>query len=268
MFKERFIYTTVYFMTAILNRRAFLIFAKIMAIIYYVIGVRSKSIVKSNLRNSHIKFSIKLYLNFAHFLAEYVFLMNNELDSDIFEVHNIEVFDKAFAGGKGVMAMTMHMGGWDVCGQYLAYRGYPINVIYEMKDEWIYKYIDEIRKKYGMRFIDMKAPVWDFLKVLKEGEVLFVLIDQKSDNAHLKKVRFLNIVKEIPYGWYRLLKVSKAVPVFCYTIYNHKDKKHHLYFENAETWSFEDYYKRVEEIANKDIYQYDFYDRIWQDISN
>ncbi|MFO8062919.1 MAG: lysophospholipid acyltransferase family protein [bacterium] len=268
MFKEKFVYTTVYFMTAMLNRRAFLIFAKIVAILYYVIGVRSKSIVKSNLRNSHIKFSIKLYLNFAHFLAECVFLMNNELDSDIFEVHNIEVFDRAIALGRGVMAMTMHMGGWDVAGQYLSYKGYPINVIYEPKDEWIYKYIDEIRRKYGIHFIDMKSPVWDFIKVLSKGEILFVLIDQRSENTHLKKVRFLNIVKNVPYGWYRLLKASKAAAIFSYTVYDHKDKKHHLYFENAEDWSFEDYYRRIEEIANKDIYQYDFYDRIWQDISN
>ncbi|MCK4524576.1 hypothetical protein KAU15_06585, partial [candidate division WOR-3 bacterium] len=64
---------------------------------------------------------------------------------------------------------------------------------------------------------------------------------------------------------YKLLKISKAIPIFCYSVY--KKSKHHLYFIDSSKYRFEDYYNNIDKIIRKDIYQYDFYNKIWEDIS-
>ena len=265
MSRRKLIYRTVRMLSSILTRRGFILVGKMISLAYYVFNVRSKSIVKSNLRHNHIKFSIKLYLNFAQFLCENVYLMTNELDEKNFMLHEKEVLDRALEEGRGVMMICFHYGAWDAAGHLMAKRGYPMNVIYEMKNDWIYEYIDDIRSKYNMKLIDRNSSVFDFMKILKEGKILTVFIDQKSENLALKAVNFLNSRRMVPSGWYRLLKVSKAIPVISYT--KMTDSVHHIFFKNAETFAFEDYYRFIDRTIRGDIYQYDFYDQIWTDIS-
>ena len=265
MFRRQLIYKIVLFLTNRLSRRKFILVGKMISLIYYAFGIKSKSIVKENLKHNHIKFSIKLYLNFAHFLCENIYLLSNELDENIFELHNIELFNRAVKSDKGVMLLSFHYGGWDISGQLLSKYGYPINVIYENKKEWIYEYLDKLRKKYNTTLINRDSPVNIFLEILNKGEVLTVFIDQQSDNLALKTVKFLNISKAVPSGWYKLLRISKAIPIFCYSVY--KKSKHHLYFIDSSKYRFEDYYNNIDKIIRKDIYQYDFYNKIWEDIS-
>ncbi|MCK4523727.1 lysophospholipid acyltransferase family protein, partial [candidate division WOR-3 bacterium] len=210
MFRRKLIYGIVLFLTEKLSRRKFILIGKMISLIYYAFGIKSKSIVKENLKHNHIKFSIKLYLNFAHFLCENIYLLSNELDENIFELHNIELFNRAVKSDKGVMLLSFHYGGWDISGQLLSKYGYPINVIYENKKEWIYEYLDKLRKKYNTTLINRDSPVNIFLEILNKGEVLTVFIDQQSNNLALKTVKFLNISKAVPSGWYKLLKISKV----------------------------------------------------------
>ncbi len=251
-------------LTKILNLKMFILTGKMISLIYYVFNIRSKSIVKKNLKDNHIKFSIKLYLNFAHFLCENIYLLNNELNEDNFVLHNIDILKKSLSTSNGVMLISFHYGAWDMAGQFMAKAGYPINVIYETKEDWIYTYIDELRKKYNMSLIDRDAPISTFMNILKKGQILTVFIDQKSENLRLNKVKFLNIMKHVPSGWFELLKITKATPIISYTQW--KDKKHHIYFIDSALFSFKDYYAFIDKTIRKDIYQYDFYDQIWNDI--
>lgn len=265
MFRRKLIFSTVIMLTRIMSRRGFILIGKMVSLAYYVFNVKSKSIVKSNLRSNHIKFSIKLYLNFAQFLCENIYLLSNELDEKIFALHNTDALEGALRKGRGVMMICFHYGAWDIAGQYMSKKGYPMNVIYEMKDDWIYEYIDSVRVKYDMKLIDRNSPVSEFIKILKSGEILTVFIDQKSENLALKEVPFLNSHRRVPSGWYRLLKASNAIPVISYT--KLIDSVHHIFFKDASAFSFEDYYRFVDRKIREDIYQYDFYDQIWSDIN-
>lgn len=264
-FRRRAIASSVIYIERHTNRRVFVFFAKFISLVYYYFNIKSKSIVKENLRSIHTKFSIKLYLNFAKVLAENVFLMHHDLDMSRFHTHGMDVLDDALAQGRGVMLITMHYSIWEQGGQYLAKRGYPVNVIYEKKPDWIYAFLDNIRTKYGVKLINRNSRLSAFTDVFSRNEILGVLIDQKSDNKRLSIVPFLSLHREMPSGWYSLLKYTKAVPVIIYARM-HKNGNH-LYFKNAEKFDYLDYYTYFEKVIRRDIYQYDLYDRIWQDIN-
>lgn len=263
--RRRIIALSVIYLERHLHRRVFTFIGKVVSLIYYYFNIKSKSIVKENLRSIHTKFSIKLYLNFAKILAENLYLMHHDIDKSRFVMHDTEVLENALEQGRGVMLISMHYSMWELSGQYLAKKGYPLNVIYEKKPDWIYSYLDNIRTKYGIKLIKRNSPVKSFLDVFRRNEMLVVMIDQKSYNKCLQVVPFLSLHREMPSGWYSLLKYSKAVPVIIYA--RMQKTGNHIYFRNAEKFEYLDYYRYFEHIIKKDIYQYDLYDRIWQDIN-
>lgn len=263
--KRNLLADTIFFLSRHLSLREFIALAKLISLVYYNLNITSRSIVKNNMKSMHMKFSIKQYLNFAQFLSENVYLFNNEINLSRFAFHNLDVIEEAVKSGKRVFLITVHYGNWEMAGQSMQKLGYNLSVIFEKKTNWIYEYIDKIRTKYGLKLIEKHASAEDIKKEADSGRIISFLIDHKSTNIALKQMKFLGIDTELPYGWYKLIKRLDAVPVCVLTRY--ENHKHHVYFFNSEDFSFDDYYIQFEKMIKKDIYQYDFYNQMWKDIS-
>jgi KDO2-lipid IV(A) lauroyltransferase len=92
--------------------------------------------------------------------------------------HNL---DNALARGKGVIALTGHIGNWELMGAYLSMMGYPINVLAtKLKDSRLNNLLIGIRQSAGVIVIERSRGLRQAFRCLKKGEVLGVLIDQDT----------------------------------------------------------------------------------------
>jgi len=117
------------------------------------------------------------------------------------EVENEEVFDEAYRRGKGIMTLTGHVGCFELMGPYFNQKGYKTVAIgRELYDKRLDKILVENRKKSGVQNIPSTASVKEIMKILKEGKVLGVLIDQNSNKVRNVKVNFFGKPVNAPVG--------------------------------------------------------------------
>jgi len=93
------------------------------------------------------------------------------------------LLDAAFAEGKGVIAITGHIGNWELLAQVVARAGYPIAAIAKPTyDPRLTRLIDRERSRFGMNVIwrgDTSASR-EMLSVFKRKSMLALLIDQDT----------------------------------------------------------------------------------------
>ena len=89
--------------------------------------------------------------------------------------------DKALARGKGVIALTGHVGNWELLGAYFSLMGYPVSVIAtRLKDPNLDELVVGMRQDSGLGVIERSRGVKEALRCLRRGEILGVLIDQDT----------------------------------------------------------------------------------------
>jgi len=100
---------------------------------------------------------------------------------NIVTVTGADHLDAAMARGKGVIALSGHVGNWELLGAYWSMRGYRVNLLAtRMKDGRLEKLLSRIRRKAGLVVIERSSGLKDALRCLKRGEMLGILIDQDT----------------------------------------------------------------------------------------
>ena len=92
--------------------------------------------------------------------------------------------DNALAVGRGVIFVTGHLGNWELMAAWLAAEGYPIHTVVRASyDHRFTRLIDAGRRRRGIGtiFRGQKGAAAAMLRVLKNGGVLGMLIDQDTD---------------------------------------------------------------------------------------
>ena len=101
-----------------------------------------------------------------------------------FEGDSRKNLDAAFKEGHGVIGISAHFGNFPLMLLYLAQMGYPTNaIIRPSRDEIIEKDFQESRSRLGLKTVHSyprEACVAQSLKVLREKELLVVLMDQNT----------------------------------------------------------------------------------------
>ena len=114
-------------------------------------------------------------------LVEYSFLpwINKENIDQFFEFHGLDVFDAAFAKGKGVLMLTLHLGHGDLGTAALAIKGYPVVLVSKVfKLKWLNDLWFGMREKAGVRFVPPRNSSYALLKALKKNEAVIMVNDQ------------------------------------------------------------------------------------------
>ncbi|MFH0778273.1 MAG: lysophospholipid acyltransferase family protein [Candidatus Eisenbacteria bacterium] len=103
-----------------------------------------------------------------------------ELDSFV-KVLGMPLFEEALSRGRGVVAVTGHIGNWELLAAYFSMKGYPLSVLARpLRDEGFERILDRLRRAKGMRPISRLTTVRAAYRCLTEGGVLGVLIDQDT----------------------------------------------------------------------------------------
>lgn len=97
--------------------------------------------------------------------------------------HIRDLFRDALSEGKGVVAVSAHVGNWELCAQSMAAAGLPVSVIASpLYDPRLTRMVDRFRSRHGATVLwrgDRRVSK-DMLRVFKRNEVLAMLIDQDT----------------------------------------------------------------------------------------
>ncbi len=124
----------------------------------------------------------------------------------------------AYAEEKGVIAITGHIGCWELLAAYLVSRGYPVTVVARaLRIEKWQKRLQAIRSSVGVKMIDRDGGARGMLEVLQRKEILGVLIDQRTSVSGMF-VPFFNRPAHTSSGVAKLacLSGAKIVPMAIY----------------------------------------------------
>jgi KDO2-lipid IV(A) lauroyltransferase len=92
-----------------------------------------------------------------------------------------ENLKEALTRGRGVIAVSAHLGNFSLLGFGLVCRGYPVHVVIRpVREQEIEKILHEYRKKQGTNFIFTKPPqecVKKMLRALRNNEIICLLVD-------------------------------------------------------------------------------------------
>jgi len=97
------------------------------------------------------------------------------------EVDGREHIDRALENGRGLVAVTYHLGNWELMGTITALLGYPLDVIVQRQSNPLSDaLINDMREKVGMRVIGRRNAVSGSLNSLRENRMVGFLSDQDA----------------------------------------------------------------------------------------
>ena len=143
-----------------------------------------------------LKLAMDAYETVAITIAEIVLIFNDKLDIDGMienRTEALEKFDRYFGDKSiGKLMITAHFSNWELLAHFVAKNNHPIKIIgREGNNTLIEENITKpFRQKYGNRNIYKKNAIVSFVKTLKQGLSVGILIDQKSSGATSVKVNF------------------------------------------------------------------------------
>ncbi len=97
------------------------------------------------------------------------------------EFEGIEHLEAARARGRGVVALSAHLGCWEIMGAALAARGYPVHVLVRrLFDSRSDALLNAWRGRCGLTLHDGRGGVIPVIRALREGALLGALVDQDT----------------------------------------------------------------------------------------
>lgn len=94
-----------------------------------------------------------------------------------------QLFREALEEGRGVVAVSAHLGHWELCAQSIAAAGFPLSVIASPTyDPRLTRLIHAFRSRNGAQVLwrGDRTVGKDMLRVFKRNEILAMLIDQDT----------------------------------------------------------------------------------------
>lgn len=172
-----------------------------------VIGLKKqKKICQQNLRSvygqtkndqEYTKLTEDCIKNIGHSMTDLLYYVERpDQLSRIVEVEQEGRLRKALGEGKGVIAVTAHLGNFPLLFVSLVQRGYKINVIIRpMRNKTFSRFMYDLCEQWKINMIQT-VPARSFLKeslsALKRNELLFILLDEVVDRESGVMVDFLN----------------------------------------------------------------------------
>jgi KDO2-lipid IV(A) lauroyltransferase len=145
----------------------------------------------------------QVFVNVGKNVADAIRLKNmkrEEIDK-ITQIEGLEYFDQAYRWGKGVIALTGHIGNFELLAAWFSLEGYSVSVIgRELYDPRLDTMLVDSRKNVGVENIPSSASVKHVIKALRSGRALGVLADQDSSRVRGVFVNFFGIPARTPVG--------------------------------------------------------------------
>ncbi|PWJ42030.1 lysophospholipid acyltransferase family protein [Sediminitomix flava] len=168
------------------------------------------------------------WINLSKSIMEFIRYKNikdlKDLDEYV-EVKGAHYLTQAQNYGKGVLALTSHLGPFEMCLYYIAMKGYNIaSTGSPLKHPKLQELMVENRSRNGASFFDRKKASIRIIRQLKAGNFMGVLIDQDSNKMQNTFIDFFGKKCATPSGPALMVLKTGAVvlPIHCYRTENDK----------------------------------------------
>jgi KDO2-lipid IV(A) lauroyltransferase len=145
-----------------------------------------------------------------------------------------ENFERAFAGGKGVLFLTAHLGGWEISSFAHSLYGHPLHIVMRSLDN---SYLDGLMRRYrtmhGNTTVDKDDFVRGLLSAMKAGETVGILMDTNMTPPQGVFVNFFGIPACTASGMARIALRTDAAVVPAFTVWDPALRKYRLRFDPA-----------------------------------
>jgi len=132
----------------------------------------------------------------------------------ITRVSGLHILDAALKKGRGVIALTGHIGNWELMGAFLAMKGYRVNVVgATIYDPRLDALVVGNRQNSGLHYIERGAATREILRALRRNEIVGLLIDQDTTRVDGVFVNFMGRKAYTPVGPVMLAMKTHAVIV-------------------------------------------------------
>jgi KDO2-lipid IV(A) lauroyltransferase len=174
------------------------------------------------------------YINFGKYMAEFFTIprLNYKKVKDRLIIENIEIMEKAISKKKGVIALTAHIGNWELAGAMSSILGYKIcAVAIPYLSEKITQIYKKIRESKGVEVIFTGSNPKDFLKFKKENKIFAIL----GDRIFTEKGTIVNFMGKkaiFPRGPATLAVKLKTEFIAGFLV--RENKKYKLFFETID----------------------------------
>ncbi len=157
------------------------------------------------------------FLNFARYNVDFLRAPLIRPEEILSKVHfdRWHDVDAAFAEGKGVIFVSMHVGNWDLGGAVQAARGFPLNVVADpFFNERTNAIVVNTRQWRGMKVIPVERAAAGIVRAMRRNEGLALLIDTPVEDGGVE-VTFFGERTMLPAGPARiaLRTGARVIPV-------------------------------------------------------
>ena len=176
------------------------------------------------------KLALNVFENAGKNVADAIRLKNMKWEEieKITKIEGLEYFDNVYKMGKGVIALTGHIGNFELLAAYLSLKGYKLSVIgRELYDRRLDALLVKSRESVGLENIPLSASVKQIIKALRAGGVLGVLADQDSRRVRGVFVNFFERPARTPVGP-ALLAYKTQSPIVPMAIVREGDDKYKI----------------------------------------
>jgi len=184
--------------------------AELVAILQYMFCFRDRRAVMDNLSIvmaasdekvlSHI--TMQVFINFAKYLVDFFrfSLLDKQYVEKFVRIEGRQNVDEAFKKGLGVIAMTAHVGNWELAGVVTSFLGHPVNAIaLNHRHKRINDFFVSQRELKGIKVVPLGVAVRRCFTALKENELIGVLGDRDFTGAGVI-VKFIGKDVKMPKG--------------------------------------------------------------------
>lgn len=177
----------------------------------------------------------KLFEHFGQMAVET--LRGGHLPDAYFEehiqVHQLEVFHRAFEKNKGVIFLTAHLGNWELLQFYSGHHGKPIHVLaQEQKHSKLNDFLTHLRQSRGKTIAVSTGMggLRDFVRALRQNGALGLLGDRAAGKHEGIILPFFEKKTTVPTGAFDLAWRTEAELVPCFMLRG-TEREYDLFFE-------------------------------------
>ncbi|MCD6160967.1 MAG: lysophospholipid acyltransferase family protein [candidate division Zixibacteria bacterium] len=185
----------------ILPRKLSLMLAGFIGEIWYLIGSKDRNIAKTQMEfalglkgnqlNAYVRACFEMMFKN---LADAVMMKSWSRDyiGSIIKVEGFENIDRAYKQGNGVIALTGHIGNFELMAAWLSYyKGFKSAAIgRKLYDERLNSMLVAQREHFNVLNIPTTTSIKSIISALKDGYTLGVLLDQDSRKVRTQFIEF------------------------------------------------------------------------------